>query len=92
MGKAAFAPEDNPMRKSARPRRKPRRTKNRPAVPVAQGPQDTVNLALLDSKEKEARADTDASVEDPLQDWPEVEAEKDQWLLERNGEGNDPPD
>jgi hypothetical protein len=79
-------------KKSARSRRKPRRTKKRPTIGIAQRPQDAVNPALLDSKEKEARADADASVEDPLQDWPEVEAEKDQWLLEREGEGDEPPE
>ena len=79
------------MKKSARSRRKARRTRSRRAIPVAQrGPQDAVNPALFE--EKEAAADVDASVEDPLQDWPEVEAEKDQWLLERNDEGNEPPD
>jgi len=36
--------------------------------------------------------DSDASVEDPLLDWPEVEEEKDQWVLERNGERDDSPD
>jgi hypothetical protein len=81
------------MKKRVKSRRKARRTKNRRAIPVVQqGPQDAVNPALFGSKEKEAAADADASVEDPLQDWPEVEAEKDQWLLERNGEGKEPPD
>lgn len=81
------------MKKSPGSRRKPRRTKSRRVVPaVQQRPQDAVNPALLDSKEKKATADADASVEDPLQDWPEVEAERDQWLLERNGEDNEPPD
>jgi len=36
--------------------------------------------------------DSDASVEDPLLDWSEVEDEKDQWLLERNGDRDDSPD
>lgn len=36
--------------------------------------------------------DSDASVEDPLLDWPELEEEKDQWVLERNGERDDAPD
>ena len=82
------------MKKSAKSRRKARRTRNRRAIPVAQqGPQDAVNPAPFEEKEKEAAANADASVEDPLQDWPEVEAEKDQWLLERNdGEGNETPD
>jgi hypothetical protein len=80
------------MKKSAKSRRKPRRTKNRRDPVAQQGPQDAVNLALLESKEKKATTDADASVEDPLQDWPEVEAEQDQWLLERNGENNEPPD
>jgi hypothetical protein len=51
-----------------------------------------VSLALFEPTEKKAAADADASVEDPLQDWPEIEAEKDQWLLERNGRGDEPPD
>jgi hypothetical protein len=81
------------MNKSGKTRRKPRRARNKAAIPAApQTPQDAVNPALFEPKEGESRADADPSVEDPLQDWPEVEAEKDQWLLDRNGEGNEPPD
>ena len=82
------------MTKSGRARRKPRARK-RPAIPAAPPtPQDAdaVNPALFESKEEEPPADAEASVEDPLQDWPEVEAEKDQWLLERNGKEDEPPD
>jgi len=81
------------MKKVASSRRKRRRTKSRRAVPAVQpGPQDAVSPALLESREKDAGADADPSVEDPLQDWPELEAEKDEWLVERDGEGNEPPD
>jgi hypothetical protein len=80
--------------RSGRARRKPRARK-RLAIPAAPPtPQDAgaVNPALFESKQEEAAADAEVSVEDPLQDWPEVEAEKDQWLLERNGKENEPPD
>ena len=79
------------MTKSGKARRKPRRARN--AIPAApQTPRDAVSLALFEPTEKKAAADADASVEDPLQDWPEIEAEKDQWLLERNGRSDEPPD
>jgi len=79
------------MTKTRKARRKPRRARN--AIPAApQTPRDAVSLALFEPTEKKAAADADASVEDPLQDWPEIEAEKDQWLLERNGRGDEPPD
>jgi hypothetical protein len=81
------------MKKGASSRRKRRRTKSKRAVPaVQQRPQDAVNPALFESGEKEAEADADPSVEDPLQDWPELEAEKDEWLVERNGDEDEPPD
>ena len=79
------------MIKSGKALRKRRRAKNASMTPaMPQAGQDTVNAALLDPKE--AGADADPSVEDPLLDWPEVEAEKDRWLLDRNGEGNESPD
>lgn len=73
--------------------RKPRRAaaKKKPA-PSAARPQDfgAASRALLGTEE--ANPEDERSVEDPLQDWPETEAEKDQWLVERNGEGGEPPD
>jgi len=81
---------ENPMTRSGKARRK-----RQPAAPVApQTPQDAnaVNPALFESKEKEVAADDEASVQDPLQDWPESEPEDDRWLLERDDEGNEPPD
>jgi hypothetical protein len=89
------AQEENSMKKSGKARHKPRRAKNGPASPAAPLTlQDAgaVSAALFEPKEREAGADADPSVEDPLQDWPEIEAEKDRWLLDRNGGGNEPPD
>lgn len=81
------------MNKSGKARRKPRRARNRVATPAAPlTPQDAVNPALFEPKEGESGADADPSVEDSLQDWPEIEAEKDQWLLDRSGEDDEPPD
>jgi len=83
------------VKKSRKVPRKLRRSGKRPAVPAApQGPQDAgaASPALFESKEKDPEGDAEPSVEDPLQDWPELETEKDEWLLERDGEGNEPPD
>ena len=73
--------------------RKPRRAraKRKPAT-AATRPRDlgAASRALLDTEE--AGPEDERSVEDPLRDWPETEAEKDQWLVERNGEDREPPD
>ena len=83
------------MSKTRKVPRKLRPSGTKPAIPAApQTPQDAgaASPALFESREKDAGADADPSVEDPLQDWPELEAEKDEWLLERDSEGNEPPD
>jgi hypothetical protein len=82
------------VKKSGKARRKPRRAKNGPAIlaaPPTLQDAGAVSPALFEPEEKEAEADADPSVEDPLQDWPEIDAEKDRWLLDRNGGGDEPP-
>ncbi len=61
-----------------------------PAMPAATQDAEGAGPAFLDWREREPEAVADLSIEDPLQDWPELEAEKDRWLLERNGGGSEP--
>lgn len=72
-------------------KRRRAKAKRKPA-PSAARPRDlgAASRALLDTEE--ASPEDERSVEDPLQDWPETEAEKDQWLVERDGEDREPPD
>jgi len=77
--------------KRAKRRRKPPLAERKRPATLAQVP-DGGTPAFLEPGKEAVEADADPSVEDPLQDWPELEAEKDEWLLERDGEGNEPPD
>jgi hypothetical protein len=69
------------------------RTKRRPQrrrAPAAPPPEENGNAAaaaLLAPEDGRGAAEVDASVEDPLQDWPEAEGEPERWLDERPGEG-----
>jgi hypothetical protein len=62
-----------------------------PPVPVSDQNGNAASAALLALDEGGRAADIapegDASVEDPLQDWPEAEGEPDRWLDERGAEG-----
>lgn len=79
------------MTKARKPRRAKRRAKRKVAPPAARnGNLGAASRALLDTEE--AAPEDERSVEDPLRDWPETESEKDEWLVERNGEGREPPD
>jgi hypothetical protein len=76
-----------PTAKKAR-RAKPKPKKRVPA-PAAPAPDDAGNAAggaLLALEDGRGAADADASVEDPLGDWPEAEGDPDRWLEDRPGE------
>jgi len=64
--------------------RRTRRKGAQPNPPPLPEPEDACR-ALLGVVEKRGRSDKnyEASVEDPLGDWPEDSGEPDQWLLER---------
>jgi hypothetical protein len=66
-----------------RPQR--RRTPAAPPSPAENG--NATAEALLALEDGRGTAEADASVEDPLEDWPEAEGEPDRWLDERPGEG-----
>ena len=69
-----------------------KRSKRRPQrlrTPAAPRPEENGNAAagaLLALEDGRGGAEVDASVEDPLEDWPEAEGEPDRWLDERPGE------
>ena len=67
-------------------RRKPQRNKKTFEALPAKQDLDAASRALLEEREgPDAAAPRDASIEDPLQDWPESAGEEDQWLKERRG-------
>ncbi len=74
--------------RKAPPARRGRRKE--PAALTAQRHSGAAGRAPIDFEEPIPEGES--SVEDPLQDWPEVEVEKDRWLLERNGERDEAPD
>ena len=63
-----------------------------PPVPVEPPSEDLTGAAsaLVDADAGKGRRPdegTDASVQDPLQDWPDLETERDEWTLDRPGKG-----
>lgn len=79
------------MTKTRKPRRAKRKARRKAVPPVARDRDlGAASRALLDTEE--AGPEDERSVEDPLQDWPETESEKDQWLVERDGKDREPPD
>jgi hypothetical protein len=77
------------MARATKPRRAKAKRKAAPSATLSRSP-GAASRALLDTEE--AGPEDERSVEDPLRDWPETEAERDQWLVERNGEDREPPD
>jgi hypothetical protein len=78
------------MRRAKRGSRAASRGKAQPA-PAAPVPEDlnAASRALLEAEEMGRQPDlaAEGSVQGPLAGGPEVEAEQDQWLLERPGKG-----
>jgi hypothetical protein len=78
-------------------RRKPakselqRETVARPGL--SQPDLQTLNRGLFGLEQadagREAEAAAEGSMQDPLQDWPEAEGERDRWLLERDAQQAD---
>jgi hypothetical protein len=83
------------MTKAKRTRRAQPRGRAKPAAPVVRGEAaDAPSHALLGLEPERGaqEAEGDGSVQDPLEDWPELAAERDRWLLERPGEGVEEPE
>jgi hypothetical protein len=83
------------MMKAKRKRRATSRGRAKAAAPVVRSEgADAPGHALLGLEpDRGAQAAAgEGSVEDPLEDWPELEAERDRWLLERPGEGVEEPE
>ena len=76
-------------RKRSRPVRARRDDTSTPTQSPVGTPDDGLNPALQGIDERDPRSPArspDASIEDPLQDWPEGEAsDRDDWLIERGG-------
>jgi hypothetical protein len=70
----------------ATPKPKPKKRAAASAVPRPEEGGNAVPGALLALEDGRGAAEADASVEDPLEDWPEAEGEPDRWLDERPGE------
>jgi hypothetical protein len=68
------------------PRAKPKKRAPAPAAPAPDDDGNAAGGALLALEDGRGAAEVDASVEDPLEDWPEAEGEPDRWLEERPGE------
>lgn len=70
--------------------KRPKPTTTPPAaVPVASD-LNAAPRALLEPEVDQGRRpdeNEEASVQDPLKDWPELEAERDEWTLDRPGKG-----
>ena len=75
-------------------RRKPRRATKAAAAPVAEAREpEELNPSLAGVEDARRGEADDASVEDPLGDWPEPDMDADEWTRERGGrrseEGSD---
>jgi hypothetical protein len=73
-------------------RPKARAPKPSPPVPMEPPAEDLTGAAsaLVDADAGKGRRPdegTDASVQDALKDWPELETERDEWTLDRPGKG-----
>jgi hypothetical protein len=78
-------------RRTARGSRRAKPTKaRRPAPPVPAPPVDEADRALPpEDARRERGPKAERSVQDPLGDWPETDA--DRWLLDREGDGVEAP-
>jgi hypothetical protein len=78
-------------------RTRPSKTRARARRPAPVTPSETVAapghaLLGLEPDRGTQAAEGEGSVEDSLEDWPELEAERERWLLERPGEGVEEPE
>jgi len=73
-------------KKARRAKRRPERVRA-PAEPLRDQDANAASGALLEEGRGAAdvQPEGDASVEDPLQDWPEAEGDPERWLEERSG-------
>jgi hypothetical protein len=79
-------------KKVGRSKTRARAPKPSPPVLVERPVEDLAGAAsaLVDADAGKGRRPdegTDASVQDPLQDWPDLETERDGWTLDRPGKG-----
>ena len=73
-------------KKARRAQARPKKART-PSAPVPAEDANAASSALLALEDgRAAEPDSDGSVEDPLQDWPEAEGEPDRWLDERGGD------